>query len=25
MATSRTVKLRVNGVVYEQTVEARKT
>ena len=25
MATSRTVKVRVNGVAYEQTVEARKT
>jgi aerobic-type carbon monoxide dehydrogenase small subunit (CoxS/CutS family) len=25
MATSRTVKLRVNGVAYEQTVEVRKT
>jgi len=25
MATTRTVKLRVNGVAYEQTVEARKT
>jgi len=25
MATTRTIKLRVNGVAYEQTVEARKT
>src|SRR5207249_11024782 len=25
MATTRTVKVRVNGVAYEQTVEARKT
>ena len=25
MATTRTVKVRVNGVAYEHTVEARKT